>query len=305
MTNSASNATASQHAPLATDQAGPPADALEKRMKIEIRDIGIPPRPNILALIEQETAKDDPDFIYLAKLLGQDVGLSAGMIKIANSPFFSFGKKVPTIHEALLVLGLRLVVRTVAGLALQQVFKHVPNMERFWDASAMTAEVSGMLVRQIGNGIGIRPEDAHTFSLFRDCGIPMLMIPFPEYRDVLARANREEQLGFTEVEDRELGLNHATLGAQLAEDWLLPLDTCQAIRHHHDRRAMNGETDLPVRARYLIAVAQLAEHLIRLRTDLGQSSEWSKLGADCLNCLNLTEDALPDLLAACTGHLAG
>lgn len=304
MTNSASSLAASQNSPAAADSAAPPADAIETRMKIEIRDIGIPPRPTILTLIEQETAKDDPDFIYLAKLLGQDVGLAAGMIKVANSPYFSFGKKVPTIQEALLVLGLRLVVRTVAGLALQQLFKHVPNMERFWDASAMTAEVSGMLVRHIGNGIGIRPEDAHTFALFRDCGIAMLMIPFPEYRDVLTRANREEQLSFTEVEDRDIGLNHATLGAQLAEDWLLPLDTCLAIRHHHDRRAVNGEMDIPLRSRHLIAVAQLAEHLIRLRADQAQNSEWQKLGADCLDCLNLTDDALPDLLAACTAHLA-
>lgn len=296
--------TANEHSPAAAVPAAPPVEALENRMKIEIRDIGIPPRPTILAQIEQETAKDDPDFIHLAQLLGQDVGLAAGMIKVANSPFFSFGKKVPTIQEALLVLGLRLVVRTVAGLALQQVFKHVPNMERFWDASAMTAEVSGMLVRHFGNEIGIRPEDAHTFSLFRDCGIPMLMIPFPEYRDVLTRANHEEQLSFTEIEDRDIGLNHATLGAQLAEDWLLPLDTCLAIRHHHDRRAMSGEMDIPVRSRHLIAVAQLAEHLIHLKNDQAQSSEWQKLGADCLDSLNLTEDDLPDLIEACTAHLA-
>ena len=81
-------------------------DSIETRMKIEIRDIGIPPRPTILAQIEAETAKDEPDFIFLAKLLGKDVGLSAGMIKVANSPYFSLGKKVPTIQEALLVLGL-------------------------------------------------------------------------------------------------------------------------------------------------------------------------------------------------------
>ena len=222
-----------RHSP-ASHKEKPAADAVENRMKIAVRDIGIPPRPTILAQIEQETAKDNPDFIYLAKLLSHDVGLSAGMIKVANSPFFSFGKKVPTIQQALLVLGLKLVVNTVAGLSLQQAFKHVPNMERFWGASAATAEISAMLVKQIGNGIGIRPEDAHTFALFRDCGIPMLMIPFPEYRDILIRANQETSLSFTDIEDQAISLNHAMVGAELAEDWLLPADTCLAIRHHHD-----------------------------------------------------------------------
>lgn len=273
-------------------------------MKIAVRDIGIPPRPTILAQVEREAAKDDPDFLYLAKLLSHDVGLSAGMIKVANSPFFSFGKKVPTIQEALLVLGLKLVVKTVAGLSLQQAFKHVPNMERFWDASAATAEISAMIVKRIGNGLGIRPEDAHTFALFRDCGIPMLMIPFPEYREVLIRANAETTLSFTEVEDQAISLNHAMVGAELAEDWLLPEETCLAIRHHHDVAALNGSLDIPLRTRHLIAVAQLAEHLIQQKTAQSQTSEWQKLGADCLACLGLSADDLPELAESCMPEIS-
>lgn len=286
-----------QHNPADTRTAA--ADAVESRMKIELRDIGIPPRPAILVAIEKETARDDPDFIHLAKLLSQDVALSAGVIKIANSPFFSFGKKVPTVQEALLVLGLKQVLRTIAGLSLQQVFKHVPNMDRFWDASATTAEVSAMLVRQIGKGIGIRPEDAHTFALFRDCGIPMLMIPFPEYRDVLVQANREETLSFTAIEEQAIGLNHAVLGAQLAEDWLLPEETCQAIRHHHDRAALEGGPELTGRSRRLIAVAQLAEYLIQQKTAQSQTCEWQKLGDASLACLELAPEQLPELAQSC------
>jgi len=292
-----------QHNP--ADRQKTTADAVESRMKIELRDIGIPPRPTILVQIEQETAKDNPDFLFLAKLLGQDVALSAGVIKVANSPFFSFGKKVPTVQEALLVLGLKQVLRTIAGLSLQQVFKHVPNMDRFWDASATTAEVSAMLVKEIGNGIGIRPEDAHTFALFRDSGIPMLMIPFPEYRDVLTKANQEETVSFTDMEEQAIGLNHALLGAQLAEDWLLPEETCQAIRHHHDRAALEGGLDLTDRTRHLIAVAQLAEYLIQQKTAQSQDCEWKKLGDASLACLKLTPEQLPELAQACLPETTG
>ena len=283
----------------------PHSAAIESRMKIEIRDIGIPPRPTILAQIERETARDEPDFIHLAKLLSKDVGLSAGMIKIANSPYFSFGKKVPTVQEALLVLGLKVVVKTVAGLALQQVFKHVPSMERFWDASALTAEVAACVTKTLGRRIAVRPEDAHTFALFRDCGIPMLMIPFPEYREVLVRANNEAALPFTEVETQAIGLDHASLGAQLAEDWLLPEETCLAIRHHHDVAAVDGSLALPARSRQLIAIAQLAEYLIQQQNDQSQTSEWGKLGDGCLASLELDADDLAELGAACATSIAG
>jgi HD-like signal output (HDOD) protein len=209
------------------------------------------------------------------------------------------------VQEALLVLGLKVVVKTVSGLALQQVFKHVPNMERFWDASALTAEVAACVARHLGRRIAVRPEDAHTFALFRDCGIPMLMIPFPEYREVLVRANGEATLPFTEVETQAIGLDHATLGAQLAEDWLLPEETCLAIRHHHDRAAVDGSLALPLRTRQLIAVAQLAEYLIQQKNDQSQTSEWMKLGADCLASLDLGADDLPELGEACATSLAG
>lgn len=282
-----------------------PTDAIETRMKIELRDIGIPPRPAILGQIEQEVAKDEPDFLRLARLLSQDVGLAAGMIKVANSPFFSFGKKVPTVQEALLVLGIKLIVRTVAGLALRQVFKHVPNMERFWDTSAQTAEVAGMLVRHLQPNCGMRPEDAHTFGLFRDCGISVLMIPFPEYRDALARANEEAKQSFTAVEDGEIGINHAAVGAELAEDWLLPSDICQAIRHHHELAALDGRLDITPRARTLIAIAQLAEFLIQQKTARAQTSEWTKLGTATLASLGLAEDDLPRLAEACSPAIGG
>lgn len=280
-------------------------DAFEAKMKIEMREIGIPPRPTILVQIEQETDKDEPDFIFLARLLSRDVALAAGMIKVANSPYFSFGKKVPTVQEALLVLGLKVITKTVSGLALQQVFKHVPNMERFWDASAMTADVAACVAKKLGRTIGIRPEDAYTFALFRDCGIPMLMNPFPEYREVLSRANNEATLPFTAVEEQCIGLNHAVLGAQLAEDWLLPEETCLAIRHHHDREALSGSIEIPPRSRHLIAVAQLAEYLIQLNSAQSQTNEWRKLGDDCLACLNLSADDLPELSEYCVSSISG
>lgn len=289
-----------QLAPPMAPDAADSAAAIEARMTIELREIGIPPRPTILARIEEEIARDNPDFIRLANLLSKDVALAAGVIKIANSPYFAFGKKVPTIQEALLVLGLRVVAKAVAGLALHQVFKHLPNMERFWDASARTADVSARLARVLGRIGGIRPEDAYTFALFRDCGIPVLMTPFPEYRAVLARANDEAERPFTAIEDEALEVNHAVLGAQLATDWLLPTDIIDAIRHHHEAGALVAEAAvIGPAARALIAFAEVAEHLIDLYGNQARSREWDKLGAGCLASLGLTADQLPELASEC------
>jgi HD-like signal output (HDOD) protein len=282
-----------------TPSAAPAPADMESRMGIELRNIGIPPRPAILGQIDREMAQDNPDFNHLAELIGSDVALAASLIKVANSPYFGFSKRVRSVQEALLVLGLKVATRTIAGLALQAVFKRAPSFERFWDASACAARVSGWLVQQLPKGYGIRAEDAYTFGLFRDCGIPVLMIPFPEYREILQQANDEASLPFTAVEDAALSINHAIVGAELAENWLLPEEIHQAIRHHHDLVALQPypPPGIDVATQRLIAITQLAEYLIQQHTDHNHTQEWPKLGLACLAVLDLDEDTLHTLTA--------
>lgn len=277
------------------------ASDLENRMRMAIREIGIPPRPTILARIDAEMARDEPDFILLGRTISADVALSAALLKTANSPAFGLGKPVRSIQEALLLLGLRLTARTIAGLALQQTFQHVPNMERFWVATSTVAQVAAWLARTLALNPPVRPEDAYTFALFRDCGIPMLCQPFPEYRAALARASEAETQSFTDIEEAAIALNHALIGAELAEDWRLPTEVCLAIRHHHAQAAIAGDSHppLPRHARQLIALAQLAEVLVQQQTGLLRNCEWHKLGSVCLAQLDLGDDAVADLQIRC------
>lgn len=276
------------------------AQDVDTRMRIEIKDIGIPPRPQILVAIEQEMRRDAPDFILLSKLIASDVALAAGLIKTANSPFFGFNKRVRSVNEALLVLGLKTVTRTIAGLALQKIFPHVPSLERFWDASAKTARTAAWLAGKCKLPGGLPPADAYTFALFRDCGIPVLLIPFPEYGKVLHAANAATDACFTDIEEQQLGINHAVVGAELAEGWLLPSEICAAILHHHSLEHLVDESggSLPAASRSLIALAQTAEHLLQIATGLSQTSEWQKLGAACLDVLALDKDSFAGLLDA-------
>lgn len=276
-------------------------------MRVEVSDIGIPPRPAILEAIDREMAKETPDFRQLADLISSDVALAAGLIKTTNSPYFGFSRKVRSVQEALLVVGLKVIVRTVAGLALQKAFPHVPSLERFWDASATTARVAGWLAQRLKDRTGVRADDAYTFALFRDCGVPVLMIPFPEYPTVLKRANEATDRAFTDIENEALSIDHAIVGAELAENWLLPADIHQAIRHHHNRAFLEAQTSPEAlgNSRVLIAIAQLAEYLIQTLTGRNRTQEWEKLGSACLGVLDLEEHELATLASDCQPVVAG
>ena len=271
--------------------------SLGSLMEGSLRDIGIPPRPAILERISSEMLREEPDYKRLATIIGADVALSAGLIKTANSPFFGYRIRARTINEALMLLGLDVASRALAGIILRRVFPNSLHLERFWDASARIARVSGWLARRVGNH-KLRPDDAYTFGLFRDCGIPVLMMRFPEYKGILARANSEEELGFTAIEEVQLPTNHAIVGCMLAHSWWLPEEIYLAIRYHHDPKVIaTPSITPPLTSRYRIAISQFAEHLVQRHTGLSHTHEWPKLGEACLKLLDIAEDDIEDILA--------
>lgn len=258
-----------------------------------IRDIGIPPRPRILDSIGAEMLKDAPDFNRLAALISSDVSLAAGLMKTANSPYFGFRFRARTVSQALMMLGLDVASRAIAGLVLRNVFVSVPALERFWDASARLAIVAGWLAQELGTRNGIRAEEAYTFGLFRDCGIPVLMRKYSEYGATLKLANEALEQRFTDVEESRHPTNHAIVGCLLAQSWWMPEETCLAIRHHHDVGVLAGDSGgLPPAAQRMIAIVHLAEHLYQCATGLSATCEWQKLGDASLRLLDVSGEGL-------------
>lgn len=271
--------------------------AVDKTLEESVRDIGIPPRPVILDRIAAEMRKEEPDLRHLASLLSADVSLAAGLLKTANSSFFGLQTRARTVVQALVMLGLDVASRAVAGLILRKIFLATPAMERFWDASSRIARTSGWLVQRLGARDGVRADDAYTFGLFRDCGLPILMRRFPDYLVILKAANSEGERPFTAVEEGRYPTNHAMVGCLMAQNWWLPDETCQAIRHHHDAIALlSGNGAMPAASVRMVALVQLAEYLVQEVTRQGQTREWEKLGGICQRQLGLEAPDIAELL---------
>lgn len=269
------------------------SDALVEQFETALRDNRIPPCPAILARISEEMNQEEPDFRHLSTIIASDVALAAGLVRLANSPYFGARRRVSTVAEALMVLGLDTASQAVACIALNDAFPHMKAMERFWDASARIATLSGWLAKE-HHWEGVRPQEAYTYGLFRDCGIAVLLQHFPGYQEVLRHANTECGRSFTDVENDVLPTNHVIVGAMMTQSWWLPENICLAVRHHHDLQASGKKGPF----RYLVAISQLAEYLLQKNTGMSGTCEWSKLGQECLDQLGLDEAALAELEAS-------
>jgi len=265
-----------------------------------IKGIDIPPRPLIIDRVRAAMNEEVPNFKRVGELISADVSLAAGLIKTANSPYFGYRSRARSINEALLMLGLDVTCRAIAAISLRQAFPNSAHYERFWDASAKIAVLSGWLARRLKRP-RLRADDAYTYGLFRDCGIVILLRRFPDYKMTLHRANNEAVLSFTALEQRELPTDHAVIGCLLAQSWWLPDEICQAIRHHHELASIaTADSAVPLASRYLFAIGQTAEHLLQQVSGASHTAEWPKLGAACLRLLDLKDENLPELYEEAT-----
>lgn len=263
------------------------------------RELGIPPCPAILASFSAEIRSADPDLNVLATLIGADVALSAALLKTVNSSFYGLQCKATSVKQAMSILGLRACANLVTGLLLRQAFPNGSNrqMKRFWEASSgLGAAAAGIAARLRG----INPDEAHTYALFRDCGMALMIRRFPIYADLVEENCDKPGAQLIVMENARFRYNHARVGYSLACEWLLPDSMCKAILWHHQPESISASfRDLEPANPKLVAFGLLAEQLIALRSGRGVCPDWREAEEFVLGTLEISAEEVVALAADC------
>ena len=263
-----------------------PVDAL-------IKSIRIPPRPSLLADMQRELGAEDPSPEAIGRIVARDVGMSGALLKLANSSLYGGKRKAKSVEQAILFLGINQVASLMTGLlARQAIATDNPALANFWDLSGRRAQAMVYLSRRLRIG---EADVAHTFGLFCDTGVPLLMERFAGYANTFAAAAQDMERPFTAFEDERHSTNHAAISCLLARNWGLSSDVSWAILHHHDYSVFDdGAT--PDGVRSLVALSLLAECAIQKYQGCVDSVEWNKGGERACAYLGLSLDETADLL---------
>lgn len=260
-----------------------------------LKGIDIPPCPAVLDALVREMKCPDANITRIGRLISQDVALAAGIMKIANSPFFQPARQVGSINEALAFLG----IGEVFNLLIKEVLKKSISgdrdlrLERYWDSAAYTAAACAQLALALP---GTNRDNAYCFGLFHDCGIPLLMRRYPDYRDTLQLANADGKRDFTRVEETRHGTNHAVIGHLVSRNWGLDPAVSQAILCHHDLAVFEKNDDLPEESLVLIALNLIAEHVVSLYLRDKTEGEWERGRPLAAEIFGLSQAHLNDLV---------
>jgi len=196
----------------------------------------------------------------IAEVVSVDPSLTARLLRIANSAFYGFSRKIDTVSRAVTIIGNGELYNLVLSISAVKSFTSIPNdlvsMETFWRHSVY----AGLLARALAQRINVlHPERLFVAGLLHDIGSLVLYYERPDVmRDLLLVADGDEEVLYR-AEQEQLGFSHATLAGYLLEKWRLPDELQQAVLWHHE----------PEQAK----LARLEAHLLYLADMMVNESE--------------------------------
>ena len=187
----------------------------------------LPSLPEVALRIREEAESEFVSAVSLAKEVGDDPGLAAQLVRIANSPMFRATRSIDDLSQAISRLGVDYSANMVTGLAMQNMFQatteFVDNRLRdVWKNSTEVAAWSSILCKRYTR---LRPDQATLAGLTHCIGI-LPILSWVEENDSLVRDSM--------TLDRVIESIHPTIGGMILRHWNFADDIIVVPEHYQD-----------------------------------------------------------------------
>ena len=214
--------------------------------------MALPTFPIVASRLIEEVARPDVTSEEIARIVSLDPALTARTLKLANSDFYGFPRKVGSVDLAVLVLG----PSTIRDLILtSSVVQALGQPGTALEGLLSHSMACGIAARALAEKAKYRlTGDAYAAGLLHDLGKVALRQNDPSRYDAVLALCRAQHTPVQEAERGLFGSDHAEVGGWLAERWGLPADIVEAIACHH-------RPDAAARNRALGALVHIANSL--------------------------------------------
>ena len=194
----------------------------------------VPSLPLFYSLLDETINHPRSSIADIAKILSEDQGLAARILKLANSPLFGYFSRIDTITQAVTIIGIQQVRDLALSISVMGLFKGLQEdlitMEHFWRhciGTALTARVLATSRRETNL------ERFFVAGILHDIGRLVMIIRIPDLCREMLTAAGEKQLCLYEIERQRLGFDHADVGGALLQRWKLPQRVAEPVGFHH------------------------------------------------------------------------
>lgn len=231
----------------------------------------------------------------IAEVLKKDQVLTAKILRLVNSSYYSIPGGVTDVQRALAFLGFNTLAQLVLSLSVFSFFASFEHedfsMPEFWRHALATGVCSEILAKKLKLP---KPEEAFTCGLLHDVGKLVLHEIDPDCLFRIVAETRKRSCSFFEIEREWDVPGHSYIGEVVATKWGLPQSIRLAIRYHHfDVSKMDS---ILASVKPMIQIVRLA-NAICVKNQIGNSGDCSGGGvtAELLAPLKLTLADVPGI----------
>lgn len=212
----------------------------------------------ILSITED---KLDISFKELEDIIKVDPGLTAKILKIANSALYARQREIKSLQMAITLLGfnnLKSLVLLVTASNTFSRFQKDPFFQYFWKHSIMTAFLARHIA--IRSNRKDTAEDCFIAGLLHDIGqVAFYNADREQYQPAVA-ALLEGKTQVEEIEDRLYGADHREIGASLLSKWSFPEVFVDSAREHQSLNITSAHKASII----IVSIADLVAEIIRV-----------------------------------------
>jgi putative nucleotidyltransferase with HDIG domain len=194
----------------------------------------VPSLPTLYSRLLKELEQPDPRMDKIAKIVKQDIGMTAKILQIVNSAFFGLSRNITDAAQAINFLGLDTVKSLTLGVGVFSQFEKNYEVSQIisktWTHSIAVGRVAKAISEQVNPAVA---GDAFTAGLLHDIGKLLLAVNMPEKFAQSEKLVEGQNYSRTEAEKQCFETTHSEVGAYLLGLWGLPHQVVEAVAFHH------------------------------------------------------------------------
>jgi HD-like signal output (HDOD) protein len=233
-----------------------------KHIRSKIEQItNLPTLPGIVTRVLHIVGDPSSSSADVAFIVGQDLALSAKILRLANSAFYGVPHTITSIHNAVVILGFKVINTIVLSLTVFDMFPHEKksslfNRTAFWRHSTSCGLVCRFLSQRLRSFVLFDAEEAFCAGLLHDIGkVAMEQYLHDDFHRALKHA-KQKKIPLYEAEKETLGYTHTDVAQWLTSSWQLPIQLQAPLMYHHDPQNVNVKDHADI-----VALCHYADHL--------------------------------------------